>query len=105
MKFSSVSAAAIFAVLSVVQAAPLSARSSALALNLAPRAEMQPQDPKLQVRDSSRTIGEEFEEEEELANEKGEALDRKLKGRGSSSNSCGDDGSVSDLPIHNKKQG
>ncbi|KAK1973588.1 hypothetical protein LZ30DRAFT_694916 [Colletotrichum cereale] len=71
MKFSSVSAA-ILAALSAVQAAPLSkARSSDLAL-----------DHKLTVREPGRTVGEIFAEREKEANEKGIAIDRKLKARG-----------------------
>ncbi|KAK2024155.1 hypothetical protein LX32DRAFT_113047 [Colletotrichum zoysiae] len=84
MKFSSVSAAAIVAALSVVQAAPLSARSPASDVNLIARNEIQPYvlDPRSKAKDGgTRTIGEEFKEEEELANEKGEALDRRGKAK------------------------
>ncbi|KAK1994548.1 hypothetical protein LX36DRAFT_751645 [Colletotrichum falcatum] len=80
MKFSPVSAAAIVAALSLVQAAPLSARSSALALDLESRSDVQPHDR----RDNSkakeggpRTIGQEFADNERLAKEKGLPLDRR----------------------------
>ncbi|KAK1969809.1 hypothetical protein LY78DRAFT_723391 [Colletotrichum sublineola] len=116
MKFRSVSIAAIIAALSAVQAAPLNARSSDLATNLAPRNEMQHYDRRgknggvrtigEELEDNKRkaaeaaklgipadrrsmdkndrrgeTLEQEFEEEQELADEKGEAVDKKLKVR------------------------
>ncbi|KAK2048380.1 hypothetical protein LZ31DRAFT_591668 [Colletotrichum somersetense] len=89
MKLSSVSAAAIVAALSIVQAAPLSAPSSALDMNLIARNEIQPYvlDRRSKTKDGGpRTIGQEFADDERLAEEKGLPLDRKLKFRDSSSN-------------------
>ncbi|KAK2015723.1 hypothetical protein LZ32DRAFT_656138 [Colletotrichum eremochloae] len=112
MKFRSVSIAAIIAALSAVQAAPLNARSSDLAMNLAPRNEMEHYDRRgknggvrtigEELEDNKRkaaeaaklgipadrrsmdkndrrgeTLEQEFEEEQELGDEKGEAVDRR----------------------------